>query len=293
MNGKRGTARSQYEYQASAKGFIGELYRPSNKKVPQFKLAELKKGGGHVCKRLPKFKLAGLVSFEQAFLEVGGSYDEDHDMHTSYASAVIEGLNIAEMVTADRVVARMSVYSSSGEDYCGEHTFDITGSYFENLKIAGHKIDFKLATYQYHELNSYSKFEKAYAEKKADDCLLFSKLGNLREEKLKELADRYKALSEITGMITIWRKDKRRTAQHHYCSAASHLNLQDHTGPSSELEGYGAIICIPKFGVIRLAEMEITKNTRELTMVRVDMCSTGHGSGSGPTTSGGGPIITN
>jgi len=296
MNGNTGTSGSNYGYKVSASGVSGQLDRPAQKSVQPVELAKLEgklEGDcGHVCKRLSGFQLDGLVSCKQASLEVGGSKDTVHNMYTSYACAVIEGLNIAEMVTADRVVSRISVYSPV-EDYCGEHTFDITGSYFENLKIAGHKIDFKLATYQFHELNSYSKFTKAYAEKKADDCLLFSKLGDLRDEKLNELVAEYDALSEISGMITTWRKDTQRTAQTHYCSAASHLNLQDYTGPRSELAGYGAIICIPKFGVIRLAEIEINKDIRTLKMLRVDMCSTGHGSTTtGTTVGGGGPIIT-
>jgi len=291
MNSGRGTTGSQYEYKASASGVDGELHRPSKKQVKKQVLLKLPVDGGHFCKRLNKLKLDGLVSFERAYLEVGGSHDEVHDIKTSYACSVIEGLNIAEMVRADRVVARMSVYSPV-KKYGGEHTFDITGSYFENLKIAGHKIEFKLATFQFHEFNSCSKFTKAYAETRADDCLLFNKLGNLRQEQLDELVTQYDALAEISGMIKTWQKDTDRTAKPpYYCSAASHLNLQEHTGPSSELEGYGAIICIPKFGVIRLAEIEITQDARRLTMLRVNMCSTGHGSTTGPTVGGGTPPI--
>jgi len=46
------------------------------------------------------------------------------------------------------------------------------------------------------------------------------------------------------------------------------------------LKGYGSIICIPKFGVVRLGEMEVHKHSRTLRMFRVQMCSSGHG---GPT----------
>jgi hypothetical protein len=61
------------------------------------------------------------------------------------------------------------------------------------------------------------------------------------------------------------------------CSAAGHLDLKQHVGANSEIQGFGPVICIPKFGVIRLAEVVIHKERRQLNMLRVEMCSTGTG----------------
>lgn len=279
---------SQYLYHASAYGLMGDFQRPSQQNVPMQGSVLLPANGGLVSQRLPKFKLDGLISFDEAYVEAGGSYDECHDVETSYALSVIVGLNIADMLTADRVVARMAVYSPIG-DHGGEHTFDITGSYFENLKIAGHEINLKLATAEFNDLSSYSKFKEAYKTEKADKWLLFYKLAKLETEELKKLEDRYHALYGMSGMIKTWKTDTTETTRDRYwCSAASDFDLSKHTGENSELKGHGAVICIPKFGVIRLAEMLITKDTRSLTMFRVDMCSTGHGTTTGGTTTGGG-----
>jgi len=64
----------------------------------------------------------------KAYAEVGGSYDDCHGIHTTHAWSVLEGVNIADMLTADRVVSRMAVYYRA--DDSGEASYDITGSYF-------------------------------------------------------------------------------------------------------------------------------------------------------------------
>lgn len=286
-----------YRFQASASSVSGQLKRPSQITVSDLKAVELSEKGGHHSKRLSKYHEDGLVSFEEAYLEVGGSYDKDHKRQTSYALTIIDGLNVAGMLTADRVVSRMMVYSPAKDrsgKHIGEHTFDITGSYFDNLKIAGIKIDLKLDTFKFHELNSYTSFTQAYASKQADNCFLFNKLGSQDRAKQNELIAQYSALKEASRIIQQWQKHTQKAANGSYlCSAASHLKFEDYTGPlKSELEGYGAVICIPKFGVIRLAEVQITRDasrrdTRTLTMFRVDMCSTGHGTTTGGTTEGG------
>lgn len=279
---------SQYVYHASAYGIAGDFHRPARHGLPMQGAIILPVTGGRHSHRVSKFRLDGLASFDEVLVEVGGSYDECHDIHTSYSYSVIEGLNIADMLTADRVVSRMLVYSPA-KDHGGEHTFDITGSHFENLKIAGHKIDIKLDTGAFHDLNSYSKFTEAYKNKKADDLLLFSKLGSLQDTERKELEDKYHALHGMSEMIEIWKADKKRERTERYiCSAFNHIDIKSHAGKSSELQGYGGIICIPKFGVIRLGEVLINKHFRSLTMFRVDMCSTGYGSASGGTTTGSG-----
>lgn len=281
-----GNPPAEYKFQASASSVSGDLQRPSQITVPPEK-AVLLGGKNHVCKRLLGLNKDGLISFKEAYLEVAGSYDEDHKRQTSYALTIIDGLNIAGMLTADRVVSRVLVYSPA-EDHFGEHTFDITGSYFDNLRIAGHRIDLKLDTFRFYELNSYTKFVQAYASKQADNCFLFNELGNQKPVKQNELIRQYSALKDAPGIIQQWQTYTQKPANGPYqCSAASHLNFKDYTGPKSELEGYGAVICIPKFGVIRLAEVEITEYSRTLNMFRVDMCSTANGTATGGTTVGG------
>ena len=279
---------SQYIYHSSAYAIAGEFYRPQRQLLPMQGATILAVTGGRSSNCVGRFCLDGLASFESARVEVGGSYDKCHDVQTSYFCSVIEGLNIADMLTADRVVARMLVYSPQG-NHGGEHTFDITGSHFEGLKIAGHRIDVTLDSGAFHKLNSYSGFNAAYKDRQADDLLLFNKLGGLDRTQLNELEDKYHGLAGLPAMIDAWKADSAREPKDRYlCSAVSHLDLKNHVPKNSELQGYGAVICIPKFGVIRLGEMLVTKQFRSLTMFKVQMGSIASGDVSGGQGSTGG-----
>lgn len=279
---------SQYIYHSSAYAIAGEFYRPQRQLLPMQGATILAVTGGRSSNCVGRFSLDGLASFESARVEVGGSYDKCHDVQTSYFCSVIERLNIADMLTADRVVARMLVYSPRG-NHGGEHTFDITGSHFENLKIAGHRIDVKLSSGDFHRLNSYSSFNAAYKKRQADHLLLFNKLGGLDRTKLNELEDKYHGLDGLSAMVDAWKADSKREFKDRYlCSALSHLELKEHVPTNSELEGHGAIICIPKFGVIRLGEILVTKQFRSLTMFTVHMGSIASGNVSGCQGSTGG-----
>ena len=281
---------SQYFYHASAYGLAGEIERPFRHTIPTQASAVLAASGGRGYHRVDDFKVDGIVSFKSAYAEVGGSFDECHNRHTSYACSVLEDLNILDVVKADRVVSRMAVYSPEEGDEKGEHTFDITGSQFENLRIAGHKIDVKLATHVFHEYDTYSKIAEAHYAKKTDEWLLGSKLGRLKEKELEELEDTYHALGGMSEIVKQQKEAERaRDGGSYWFSPANHLKLEEHVGVGSELLGFGSIICVPKFGVVRLAEMVVHRNCRSLTLLRVQMCSTGTGgTDAGGTTGSGG-----
>jgi hypothetical protein len=274
-----------HRYHATAFGVSGELLRPAKHSIPSQATTTLAPGGGRGFDRVENFQLDGILSFRSASAEVGGSFDDCHNLHTSYAYSMIEGLNIAGMVTADRVVSRLAVYSpeEGSED---DSSFDITGSYFENLRISGHLIDVKLATHEFHKHDTYSKFEKALQAKRVDHLLFLSELSKLGDKQLQDLEGKYHALQGVSKRIAGWKHGtSKNRATAYMCSAAGHLDLKQHVGANSEIQGFGPIICIPKFGIVRLAEVVIHKERRTLNMLRVDMCSTGtgtvHGGGSG------------
>jgi hypothetical protein len=279
-----------HHYHASAFGLAGEITRPVVHSIPTQAATTLAGSGGHGFQRVENFSHHGLVSFRAAYVEVGGGYDPCHDIHTTFASSVIEGFNVADVVTADRIVSRLAIYAPAEEDPSRESSFDITGSHFDNLRIAGHKIDVKLATHVFHECDTYSKLQKICAGKEPNGCLAWSKLAKLKERELQELENTYHALSGISERIKLWKsgKGKNHRDPMYWCSPASHLDLKEYAGAHSELQGFGSIICIPKFGVVHLAQLMIQKDARSLTMVRVQMCSTGEGGIDGGGTMGNG-----
>ncbi len=277
---------SQYQYHASAYSLAAEFERPKKHSLSPQASVVLAGHGGHGSQRIPGYKVDGLISFEEAYSEVGGSYDDCHDIYTTHAWSVIEGVNVADMLTADRVVSRMAIYHAA--DGKSEASYDITGSYFENLRIAGHPIDVKLATHIFHDHDTYSKVAKAHQGAKTDDWLVGSKLSHLKNGEIEELEDTYHALQGMANVVKECKDKQKRPADRgsYWFSAANHLDLKAQIG-SSEILGFGSIICIPKFGVIRLGEMIVQRHSRTLRMFRVQMCSSGHGGSDGGTTTGG------
>jgi hypothetical protein len=285
---------SEYFYHASAYGLAGEIERPVRQSIDAQAATTLSSSGGRGANNFGKFSVDPFIYFDSAYTEVGGSFDEDHNIHTTYAYAVVEGLNIADVVTADRVVARMVSYSPEVGNEDGEHSYDITGSHFDNLRIAGHLIDVKLATHTFNQHDTYSKLAKAYSNGGADDLLPWGKQDKKRLDALASAESSYRALNGIGGRIKSWLNWKKAAPKEdgrsYLCSAAGHLDLQQTVG-ESELQGFGGIILIPKFGVVRLGEVIIHPDYRRLIMFRVQMCSGAAGSTDGgtTTTSGGRP----
>jgi hypothetical protein len=270
---------SQYLYHASAYGLAAEIDRPVKQSIHAQAATTLSSIGGRGSARVDRFCIPPFISFEAAYTEVGGSFDDCHNTHTTYAQAVIEGVNVFDMVSADRVVARMVIYSPEEGNEDGEHSFSITGSHFDNLRIAGHPIDVKLATHTLHQHDTYSKFEQAYHDDAGANLLPWGNQNDKRLEELEKAEEQYHALSGIGKRAKAWKKGKRRKGGAYRCSAAGQLNLTEQV-KNTELLGFGGIILIPKFGVVRLAELVVHKDHRSLTMLSVHMCSPGGGGGS-------------
>jgi hypothetical protein len=277
-----------YFYQASAYGLSGEIVRPVQQSVPAQAACSLAGGGGRGAQRAENFSLSPFLRFNAAYTEVGGSYDDCHNNHTTYATSVIEGLNIADVVTADRVVARMVVYSPECGNDAGEHSFDITGSYFENLKVAGHPIDVKLSTQRFNQHDTYSKFEKTFHTEAGHDLLPWGRQTSRQLDELEKLEKQYHALSGIGSRAKRWHgRSARPKGGTYWSSAAGHFNLNEKV-KDTELQGFGGIILVPKFGVVRLAQVLVQKDHRRLIMFHVQMCSGSTGGSDGGTSGGGG-----
>ena len=275
---------SQYQYNAHAFAVSAEFERPSTHSVSPQASIVLAGHGGHGSQRTPGQQLHGLISFKEAYSEVGGSYDDCHNTHTTHAWSVLEGVNIADMLTADRVVARVAIYYKA--DDTTQASYDFTGSYFENLRIAGHRINLKLDTLSFHEQDTFKKVAEGHEQRTNDNLLLGHGLMEMDPKALKELEEEYHALTGLSKWIEKWNGPRPPERESYWLSAANHLDLEKEIG-KTELKGFGSFICIPKFGVIRLGEITVHRHSRTLRMFRVQMCSSGHGGADGPTTGGG------
>lgn len=130
-------------YFAEASALEGELKLPFVQRLSTPTFVKLNEKGGYLSQHTDTFRLGGVISFRSAYTQVAGNRDEKpgHGWNT-LSTSVIEGLNVLDVVTADRVVAQMST-DHPLVGYVPTVTF--LGTRFENLRISGHpvKLDFE------------------------------------------------------------------------------------------------------------------------------------------------------
>src|ERR1700722_20211677 len=131
-------------FHAEATALSGILHLPLVQVINPQASAQLPEAGGYLSQQAQPYKVESVISYESAHTQVAGNKEvkPGHGWSTLVTS-VVEGLNILDVVTADRVVGQVSTeYPLKG--YVPSITF--LGTRFENLRIAGHpvKLDWDL-----------------------------------------------------------------------------------------------------------------------------------------------------
>jgi hypothetical protein len=122
-------------YHALASGVSGNITLPFHELIEVQAASALPFTGGHSASRVESTRFKHIVSFSSASTITTGS--ETSEAYNTIATATVEGLNILNVVTADRVVARLaSKYLKDTREYAAT----IAGSHFENLRIAGNPV---------------------------------------------------------------------------------------------------------------------------------------------------------
>ena len=131
-----------HDYHAEAEALSGDLTLPLIQEVKPPTFVKLNERGGYLSQHVENYRLGGVVSFRSAYTQVGGNPDPKpgHGWNT-LTTSVIEGLNVLDIVTADRIVCQIST-DHPPIGYVPTVTF--LGTRFENLRIAGHQLKLDL-----------------------------------------------------------------------------------------------------------------------------------------------------
>jgi hypothetical protein len=132
---------SRYAFRAGAAAAGGFFTRPFSEPLPVQAASFLMPVGGYGSARVEQFRFHEIISFKAAYTQVMGTQHEQNGTihYETLAAAVVEGLNILDMVTADRVVARLTS-ATPADAKAAELEAVPFGSYFENLRIAGQPV---------------------------------------------------------------------------------------------------------------------------------------------------------
>lgn len=274
-------AHKRFHYHADAYVLSGELTRPVPHVIEVQAATSLPSTGGVGRSRIDNFRFQEVVSFTAGYSHVSGSieYEGKKRIHNTHATAVVERLNILDVVTADRIVVRLSSsYVFDTENNRGEPEKEarilIVGTKFENLRVAGCPIDVELHHELALSLPTFAKVRSAY-----DDNAAFQALA--KEPTQKPASD---------GVV--------------HCSLVKHLwlanrgsLLHDLTGPQNPqdengvtlrqkhchgVERRGNMLKVEEFGTIHLAEIRFEHGRKSIDMLRIDLGSPNGGSFSGP-----------
>ncbi len=267
-------------FHADASAFGGYFERPIEHTIAPQAPMSLSPSGGYGSAHLENFRLEGVLSYKSASTQVSGRLSKKEGRGwVTLASATVEGLNVLDVVTADRLTAQVSTEHPLQGD---NPRVTFLGTSFENLKIAGCPIDIKLNFNICDQGNGNGYPNQPCVE---DDQFLA------------QVADQYKSMSDAKNLpkwvkdrsIPDWIKERyawdvqgNETTDSILCSIVNEAAVKE---DCDQFPGrpFGSVFEVPDFGRIFLGELFVDCASYRLTTIRLELGCSGQGSLSGPT----------
>lgn len=238
---------STYHFHACAHAFSGHFTRPFEHQIDVLAASALPIVGGHGQARVENFQFREFLSFKRGYTHVSGAHQTDDDSHNTLVISVIEGLNLLDIVTADRIVARLYSKHRSGE---AEGSVSMVGSRFEGLRIADCEVKVELDFGLFEKIPTYAS-ALSHFDNKGD----FYKIAH----------DPFRTGQSI---------NKPGANGAFLCTCVKEMKT-DFPGVTR----VGHTFTVPGFGNIFLGEVVIQHGQRTLTMVRFEIGSAVSGTG--------------
>jgi hypothetical protein len=128
--------RIPFHFHAEGHALSGEFRHPLWSLIETQASASLPTIGGHATAQVENFHYQDFVCFKSAHTHISGKRRHDETFVT-HASTVVKGLNILGVVTAERIVARLTSIHSPKEK---EGHIIAEDSRFEGLRINGEEV---------------------------------------------------------------------------------------------------------------------------------------------------------
>lgn len=263
-------------YYAEAVSFEGHLRLPFAQEIHPQNRVFLSEEGGYHTSHSEHFRVGGVISFKSAYTQVGGNLDDKpgHGWNT-LATSVLEGLNVMDIVTADRIVSQIST-DHPPESYVPTVTF--LGTRFENLRIAGHLVNLDFDP-------------DILGPKPANDAPYLSDRGVL--ERVTRQHERIRGEKNLPAEVAERYNQLPSSSANREWIECSLVNQAEGSYPGRT---FGHVIDVPHFGKIYLANLRLDQSDPDpksgiprktlisLSMIRMEMGCTGTGNTSGGNT---------
>jgi len=227
-----------HKFHSTAQVLGGDLRLPLVQKLVTQAHAQLPTDGGYHAQHTTGYRLEGVLSYSAGHSQVAGNPSTKPGKGWStITTTVIEGLNVLEVLTADRVVGQI-ITSHPLKGYVPEITF--LGTRIENLRIAGHPVHLD---WDMHFLDKKPEDDRPYT----DDPAVLASLA-----KQYERIARHK--NPPTEVVEYYNEHTARKKSREEIECSLVLEA------SGNYPGYswGNVIRIPHFGTIILAKVSVT-----------------------------------
>jgi hypothetical protein len=238
---------STFHYHACAHAFNGQFTRPFHDLIEVQAATSLPIIGGHGHSRVENFQFREFIHFKKGYTHVSGGHQADDNSYNTLVTATLEGLNVLDVLTADRVVARL--YSKTPEKK-SEGNFTLVGSKFENLRIAGCPVHVELDCELFEEIPTFETARNA-----------FEKKGKFRKIAEDPMHTKTPLPKQGDGGVFL-------------CSCVKEMEADC---PGVIRKGHS--FHVQGFGTIFLGEVLIRHAERTLTMIRLELGSAVSGTG--------------
>jgi len=132
-----------HTYHAEAHALSGKIILPLEQEITPHALTSVPEKGGYRAQQAQQYRLETVISYGRAHTQVSGHEETKKATRgwNTLATAVVEDVNILNIVTADRVVAQIHT-AHPEKGYVPRISF--LGTHFYNLRIAGHPVELDL-----------------------------------------------------------------------------------------------------------------------------------------------------
>jgi hypothetical protein len=251
--------KSLYSIHADANALGGFLTEPFQRIIPTLAPVSLPAVGGFATARSEAFNLEEVISCSSAYTRVSGMEHQADGSISILVTAVVEGLNLLEVVTAERIVTQISISIPKGGELA---RFSPSGSRFEGLRLAGRPASPKLNT----------DLQRDGGKERPGSSLDWREIHGAGREQAGRLIKSFKDRGQKDAFE--WAEKRHgwmakdpvpKDGGYVLCSLVDGF---EGTGPGG---GCGHIVDIPEFGRIFFGEMRVTRDSIQVVAIRAEL----------------------
>jgi hypothetical protein len=248
-----------FSLRADANALGGFLEGPVARTLPTLAPVSLPPVGGFATARSGAFTADEIISCSSAYTRVSGQECCDDGSASILVTAVVEDLNILEVVRADRIVTQLSITLSDATAALG---FSVSGTVFEGLRISGHECRPTLN----------QQFQGPHDSKIAGGRLTWEQVRQAGRMQGERLLGGFKDGSEDAHRWVVSRHHRMTSEPPASGGGCALASLVDHLEVAGGCRSYGHIIDVPGFGQVLLGELLVSCDAVQLIGIRAELC---------------------